>query len=318
MMRDRYSRRGGPPPEQKPYDFVPIVATGIPRSKPVGHDKLANNMLSGQLQGTIVALSPVHVASGQIELTGRQDPPLVKAHVRVNGVPVIPAMSLKGAVRSIVEAISRSCLRVTRVRDDQQPRGVYACNDKNSLCVACRMFGALGYEGHVRFGDAVQQENRTEILLIPTLFSPRPRERIYKDGMIKGRKFYHHGRLAQGNVPVEVCPKDSHFSLLVDFDNLSPAELGLLLIALGLGTPPLRPKLGGGKPACLGSVEIVPNRLLVRQQGDTFTTYAGSTTEARIEQYLESARQLIVQEQAAKLSDILRYPGTRNCASGTY
>ena len=95
--------------------------------------------MTGTLEGTILALSPVHVASGQTELTGKQ-PPLVKAHFRRNGRLTIPGSSLKGAVRNIVEAISYppSCLRVTRARFAEQPNNVQACTDKERLCVACR------------------------------------------------------------------------------------------------------------------------------------------------------------------------------------
>ena len=114
------------------------------------------DLMTGTLEGTILALSPVHVASGQTELTGKQ-PPLVKAHFRRNGRLTIPGSSLKGAVRNIVEAISYppSCLRVTRARFAEQPNNVQACTDKERLCVACRMFGAMGYLGQVRLHDAI-------------------------------------------------------------------------------------------------------------------------------------------------------------------
>ena len=187
----------------------------------------------------------------------------MKAHFRRNGRLTIPGSSLKGAVRSIVEAISSppSCLRVTRARAAEQPTNVQTCSQKERLCISCRMFGAMGYLGQVRFRDAVLDIGEPTIISTPSLFAPRTRERLYvREGKIVGRKFYRHGTLARGNVPLEACAPDSRFHLRVDFDNLSHAQLGLLLTALGQGEPKLHLKLGGAKPACCGSVRRWPSQ----------------------------------------------------------
>ncbi|MCA1592684.1 MAG: RAMP superfamily CRISPR-associated protein, partial [Acidobacteria bacterium] len=258
----RYNREdGGQPPLPKPYGFVPISDKNMRQERPAGHDSYKDKLRTGSINGTLVALSPLHIASGGIELTGTQ-PSLVKAHFRRNERPTIPGSSLKGAIRSIVEAISNppSCLRVTQARPDSLPRNIRRCSKADSLCVACRMFGAMGYLGQVRFSDAVLSHGNTEIALLPSLFAPplRARERVYLErGRVKGRKFYMHGqdgKTARGNVPVEVCPAGSRFPLHVDFENLDEAQLALLLVALGQGMPGLKPKLGGVKPACCGSV----------------------------------------------------------------
>ena len=99
----RFDRsRGDQPRAEKPYQFVSFPAGDPRRERPVGHDHYVGDLLTGRLEGVITALSPVHVASGQIELTGRQ-PSLVKAHFRCGGRLTIPGSSLKGAIRSIVE-----------------------------------------------------------------------------------------------------------------------------------------------------------------------------------------------------------------------
>ena len=153
MARRSYGRL---PPLPKPYDFVDISPLERDdRRHPAGHDRYYPDTLSGRLTGQLTALSPVHVASGLLEMTGRRDVPLVKAHVRSAGRPVIPGSSFKGAIRSIVEAISRSCVRVTRVRRNQLPRDADGCRNPRRLCVACRMFGSLGFQGNVRFSAAV-------------------------------------------------------------------------------------------------------------------------------------------------------------------
>ncbi len=317
-MSEERRRRGWQPPLPKPYGFVSVTSE-VPREHPAGHDDFEDGLVSGTIEGVITALSPVHVGSGQIELTGRRDVSLVKGHVRSGGRPVIPGSSLKGVIRSIVEAISPSCLRVTRARRDQQPREALACQDERNLCVACRMFGTMSYQGQVRFSDAVQRENRTDIHKVPPLYAPRSRERLYyEQGQIKGRKFYQHGELASGNVPIEVCPEGSHFEFTVQFDNLTPAELGLLLIALGQGTPKLRPKLGGTKPACLGSIEIAVSRLEVLDMAHAYANYDAPVRTAVPHDYVTAARSLVLSRQLNELAKLLQYPGGRECPERNY
>jgi hypothetical protein len=319
-MRERgRGRYGGLPPLPKPYKFVTVTEGRVPRERPAGHDDYEEELVNGVMMGVITALSPVHVGSGQIELTGRREPSLVKAHLRSGGRPVIPGSSLKGSIRSIVEAISASCIRITRARRNQQPREVVACRDLNELCVACRMFGALGYQGQVRFSDAVQREERTEIIKVPPFYAPRSRERLYYEGgRIKGRKFYEHGELATGNVPIEVCPAGSRFYFTVRFDNLAKAELGLLLIALGQGVPKLHPKLGGGKPACCGSIEITVSELEVLDIASAYAEYDAVPRAVETAPYLAAAERLVLRQQLRELAGVLRYPGERRCPDRNY
>jgi hypothetical protein len=218
-----------------------------------------------------------------------------------------------------VEAISPSCLRVTRAQRDQQPKEALACQDERNLCVACRMFGAMSYQGQVRFSDAVQRENQTEIRKVPPLYAPRSRERLYYERrQIKGRKFYQHGELATGNVPIEACPEGSHFDFTVQFDNLAPAELGLLLIALGQGMPKLRPKLGGTKPACLGSIEIAVDRLEALDTARAYIDYDAPVRSVNPAEYVTAARPLVLKRQVNELAQLLQYPGGRECPERNY
>src|SRR5919199_4795212 len=206
------------------------------------------------------ALSPVHVGSGLIELSGDGRRPLVREMVRVQGVPVIPGSSFKGCVRSIVEAISASCVRATKTRD--VPRGLEACRSKERLCIACRIFGAQDFQGLVRFSDLRLGDDpakAVEIVEVPQLFQPRTREQVYYRGpVVRGRKFFMHGaQQARGDSPVEVCRVGSRFTGTIDFTNLQPEQLGLLLVALGQDPQhQLFLKLGGAKPACYGSVRV--------------------------------------------------------------
>lgn len=319
----RFDRPGGEEPAQpKPYGFVPISTQGMKPETPVGHDAYKRDLLTGKITGNLTALSPVHVASGNIELTGRQ-PSLVKAHFRQGRRPTIPGSSLKGAVRSIIEAISDppSCLRVTQARYDYLPPNVRGCANKESLCVACRMFGAMGYMGQVCFTDAPLAQGETEIVRIPLLFAPRTRERVYLDrGRVKGRKFYSHGQrgqIAHGNVPVEACPVGSRFSLTLHFQNLKAEQLALLLIGLGQGQPRLFPKLGGGKPACCGSVEVKDIAVTTVPAHASALDFEPAPRHEDLATLL-AATGAVNRDRLQRLAEILKYPGERECQSGSY
>ncbi|MCS6861433.1 MAG: RAMP superfamily CRISPR-associated protein [Abditibacteriales bacterium] len=319
MMRREEQRGGWQPPLPKPYAFVPLPDERSDLRQPPGHDRYTQ--LSGRIEGIITALSPVHIASGNIELTGRQ-PSLVKAHFRCGGKPTIPGSSLKGAMRSITEAISNppSCARITKARFDSLPRVASPCRDKEKLCLACRLFGAMSYLGRVRFRDASLLEGATEIVTIPSLFAPRARERVYFTGRrMRGRKFYKHGLAdgapARGNVPIEVCPKGSQFGLQVDFENLSRDELGLLLVALGQGDPPLFPKFGGGKPACCGSVRIEVASVRIFPAAAMEFDAEPTTEDVRA---LVSQMRLVHRGNYDALREVLRFPGEERCPDRNY
>jgi CRISPR/Cas system CSM-associated protein Csm3 (group 7 of RAMP superfamily) len=318
----RFDRGEGSEPPPKPYAFVPITEGRTGQKHPEGHRLYREGLLTGNITGTLVALSPVYVASGNVELTGGR-PSLVKAHFRRNGRPTIPGSSLKGAVRSIVEAISEppSCLRITQARPEQLPQNARRCADKERLCVACRMFGAMGYLGQVRFADAVLESGETETAHIPSLFAPRTRERVYLDrGMVKGRKFYRHGQRGQtahGNVPVEACPAGSRFPLTVHFENLEPKHLALLLTAVGQGQPRLIPKLGGGKPACCGSIEIKEVAVTTLSPRDAALNFESESRSENLETFTGQGG-AINRDNLNRLSEILKYPGEIPCPEGSY
>ena len=318
-----YKPRGDqPPPLPKPYDFVHIPNAPTKLEPPIGHADYKGELVTGTITGTLIARSPIHVASGMTETTDKQ-PSLVKAHFRCNGRPTIPGASLKGAIRSIVEAISSppSCLRITQARFDNLPSNVKRCSDKKRLCIACGMFGAMGYLGQIHFCDGVSYSDQTEIIQIPPLHPPRPRERLYyESGKVIGRKFYMHGqdgKTALGNVPTEVCPEGATFSLRIDFENLSDGQLALLLCAMGQGTTRLFPKLGGGKPACCGSIEIVDIAVKTISAKACATSFEVESTLENLAS-LTSAMRNIDTDNLNQLARILTYPGERACPDRNY
>jgi len=312
------NRDRGPqqPPLPKPYDFVPLPAGKPERRQPAGHHRYRPGTLSGTLEAVIVARSPVHVASGILEqIPSDRQYPLVKGHFRTGGVPAIPATSLKGCIRSIVEAISRSAVQVRRA--NPPPRSA------EELDVAQRIFGALGYQGLARFADAPLREGKVVTVPTPQLFRPRPKARdTYFDGPTpRGRKFYMHGKLAQGNLPLEACAVGSRFALRLDFSNLTPGELGLILIALGLGEPRLWPKLGGGKPACLGTIEVLEPRLVCDDPRARYSDFEAAAAPLDIASLIAAARTegLVLETQLTRLAETLRWPREdRECPDRSY
>ena len=310
------------PRAPKPYDFVEIEPLSPDdRQSPKGHERYHLDTVSGQLDATLIVATPLHVSSGRMRMRKGQQPPLVKELTRVNDQPCVPASTLKGVVRSAVEAITRSCVRITRARSNQLPRGSAECRDKNNLCLACRMVGALGFEGHVRFGDAALREGNVGIARMPALYAPRKRTRAYYAGNeVKGRKFYKHGQpVTQANTPVEVLVPESQLGVTIRFENLTPGEVGVLLTALGLGEQQLVLKFGGGKPACYGSAIVSLNDLQVWANAqDLYADYDVRRIDQSPDEYVREASDLLLSSQLQRLAEIWEYDMGRECPEGNY
>lgn len=318
--RDR-DRPGSQPPLPKPYEFVPLPTGRIPTTPPAGHHRYRQDSYTGVLTAQIVARSPVHVASGLLEPTSDRTYPLVKGHFRTKGKLAIPGTSLKGCIRAIAEAISRSAVQVTRSRD--LPRDYQPSRSPEQLDAAQRIFGALGYQGMVYFADAELAEGRAVIVPSVQLFRPRAEAHdTYFDGrQPRGRKFYMHGSLAHGNLPLEACAEGSRFALRMEFENLATAELGLLLAALGLGEPRFHPKLGGAKPACLGTIEIAEPALVAFAGAAAYADFDAAPQPLEMAPLLQAARDggLILNEQLRRLAEVLRWPREdRECPDRSY
>ena len=201
---------------EKPYDFVPFPKRRPDRKKGAGQDKLNPCLLSGTLELTLRTLTPVHVGSGYSDFikAGNQEylaalqafKPVREADA-VRRRYLIPGSSIKGAVRSLVEAITRSCIRITQSRHRPYiPQGYGGCMSVNDLCIACRLFGAQDYQGHVSFEDAVAPKGSLVLLGTPLLWTPArggrglPPRYLDRD-RAKGRKFYRHARPPSGVDP---------------------------------------------------------------------------------------------------------------------
>lgn len=97
------------------YDFVPLPdqKRNTPDSVALTHAKHVAGRYSGYLDLVITTLSPIHIGSGAYELSEDADlerGTVVKGMMRVRGKPIIPSSSLKGALRSVYETITFSCI----------------------------------------------------------------------------------------------------------------------------------------------------------------------------------------------------------------
>lgn len=321
-MKKSFGSGSFQPSAPKPYGFVPLPDQAPPLTQLAGHHCYRAEALSGVLEAVIIACSPVHVASGLLEHRPNDKPPLAKAHFRTGGRLAIPGTSLKGCIRSIVEAITPSAVSITRLRKLEAKYS--PARSASQLDLAGRIFGALGYLGTVNFADALLQEGQVEIVPAPQLFRPRAEaSHIYfdEDSRPRGRKFYMHGNLAKGNLPLEACAAGSKFRLRMSFNNLTKEELGVILIALGLGEPRFCPKLGGGKPVCLGTIEISQP---VLHCDNPHARYSDAETVAAIptiDELITAGRSLVLQPQLEHLASILRWPrddDDRDCPKGSY
>lgn len=268
-----------------PYNFVRINWDNPPeRRRPLFWDRFQG--LAGRIEGRIVAETALLVR-------GNDDEHQQGGFVRNSaGQEIIPGSSLKGLIRAVVEIVGNGCWhRYTgryrmfpERRDDRRlldlskhlPEDFYPCRDKNSLCIACRLFGFTGrkngYAGAVSFNDAVCVERRPfQSGYLPPLMPPKPRHSAWYTPdrqRLAGRKLYYHQRAVQitqsgprGNGRrVQPLGPGSKFVFTVQFSQVDPRDWPVLLYALVLEDT-MRHKLGYGKPVGLGTVRIELTRL---------------------------------------------------------
>lgn len=251
-----------------------------------GHQQYTATLLTGTIHGTFTALQPLHVGTGLLvppaQLAIESDVPLVKSFHQAQGVLTIPGSSLKGPIRSLVEAITYSCVNKTRRIWSRMEREQYGeCTYRSQrhegeLCVACRMFGAMGFEGQVHFSDAPLLHGEQGLHFIPAQYQPKGEE---------ARRHYPHALQdpADPQWPLQVVQPRGTFRLQLRFQNLEAGQLGLLLLALGQGDPPICIKVGAGKNSGLGAIyvsEIQVNQVDVQT---LYTDFASSAAQRPVD-----------------------------------
>lgn len=245
------------------YDSLPLVdKQATPLDKKRGHLHYDRRRLSGRITGLFEAVQPLHVGTGLFvppEAIGvESDIPLVKSFHQVQGRLTIPGSSLKGPVRSLVEAITYSCVSKTKNkkldRTRHQECQYQSKRHTGNLCPACQIFGAMGYQGQVEFTDSPLITGKSAIHQIPPQYQPKGDQ---------ARRYYPHGLVDErGRIwPLEIAMPGSRFGFSVQFKNLTPAELGIILIAFGQGSAPICLKVGAGKSSGLGAIHFTEVRV---------------------------------------------------------
>lgn len=94
---------------------------------------------------------------GSLLIGGQTSPALVDiATARgTDGIPLIPASGIKGALRIEFEKLAKLKYRVCHMPEE-------ACGTSDP-CIACRVFGSPGLQGKLRFHDARLQKNLWEV-----------------------------------------------------------------------------------------------------------------------------------------------------------
>lgn len=246
--------------EPPPKTYTPLPAAGRVEGPPLaarGHERLDPQKLSGWLLLRISTLDRLHVGSGVSNPWYINDRDVRLARdiamqwVGDREAPVIPGASLKGAIRSVAEAIGGGC-----DLDEKNPPHV---------CAVCALFGHLlergGYLGRVGFDDALPVDpkdafERVVMIQAPMPFQPRVR---------KGRRIYARApRGIDPQVPYVVVDSGVAFETRLHLTNVSAAELGIVLLASGVdGT--FRLRIGGGKFTNLGRIGIEVKGGLLRR-----------------------------------------------------
>jgi len=333
----------------KPYELIPFPKTRPSLKRPAGHDQYLPDHIHGTLFLTLTVKTALHVSTGVVVMgsdIGNNRIPLIKTMVQNHDQKLsIQGSSLKGCIRSLYEAMTKSCICKTKARREAIPDGYRECTTdpkkgRVDVCPACKVFGALNWQGLVEFSDAKGQTMGFTTGFMPSLYRPRPdqRQAYFTQGKVAGRKFYYHTVRAidkgqnQG-IPVQEAAKEYTFTTELHFKNLQDAELGTLLTVLGQDSAyPIALKVGGGKPIGMGTMTVTVDAidqmtgtksLKERYISYTLPESAHLTGEA-LQQFMQRqikaahSTKLIEQPQLDALFEVLRYPTDREPPSGMY
>ncbi len=324
-------------PAPKPYAGVTFPPTPPPKKAPAGHQKYLEGRVHGILYLELKVATGVHVSTGTVVMgadVNDASVPLIKTMMQGNQqVPLIPGSSLKGVVRSIYEAITNSTLGVvTGKYKAKMPRDRLPCNKKDQLCPASQVFGAMDWQGLISFRDAFCVGSQLTTGFMPSLYRPRPDQRTKYFHPVT-RKFYYHAvkAVSGGNrgIPVQQVSQKQIFATQVQLKNLTLAEFGVLLIALGQDPQyPFALKVGAGKPIGLGTMEVTLTKFVTPTSlRDRYSSYHENTNDLTndaltqlVKKAIATAHQekLVQIEQLKQLQAILKYPTDRNAPSGLY
>jgi len=263
----------------RPEGTVPTPTT------PPLHDVWDRRLLTGSLT-LHLATAPgryVSPATGHLVLTERGGEEIVALEgARAAGTPVLPGSGIKGAVRTIYELLSCSCNPFARGRACNVPQ-LRVRKRKNlpiETCEACSLFGCLGWNGRISFTDArpVSAAEAGEVEIgVEKVPLPWPPNRAETGGHFRhydlGDTRSKDPQTGRWGLAPKVLAREVYrgcFETRLLFTNVTPVELGRLLLALGLtpeGWIRFHLRLGGMKYDGQGGVAVSPRGLTLAHPG---------------------------------------------------
>ena len=277
---------------KSPYNFVPLSEEVYTPSwaNLISQDVPFKDGVSGKIRLRITAETPIFIRNGQKQdkekdrnkdgQTAKQDAdkmPQEFSQTR-DGRFYIPATSIKGEVRNVLEIMSFGRMTVDerakftdRKGKNKKPfnNSVFDClpkahKDLQSLDLAECIFGHVKdkgmLKGRVQFGHAFSDNAKEEQPVRLTLSSPKAsfypiyikqdnnidKYKTYDDGQLAGWKRYVirtgvcQNKTSTDNTDTTITPlkKGSVFTCEITYHNLLPIELGALLSALTFHNTP--------------------------------------------------------------------------------
>lgn len=249
----------------KPYNFIPFLETKYPEIE------VKNCTLKGRIDLEIKVLNAIHISEDSYDMN--EDEILYKKFYTIGDNYAVPGTSLKGMIRTLTEMVSNSCISATKEEQELLPKKKEKSCGSTKRCIICDVFGAMGKKSKVKVSDFLYDKNSgtVNIIGLPVLRTPNVKvSSIYlNDGVLKGYKVYNHGIesiLKKGNYNCECLMKNSTFKGYILYEDLNVEELRLLCYSLGIAGD-FNHKLGYGKPAYYGSIEITA-------KDDSYVKYA--------------------------------------------
>lgn len=247
------------------YDFVPF-------NTPKYYQNAGKGDLCGYAELELTTVGNLHIGNGFfIEQNGKFISETIKD---IDGNPIIPGSSFKGAIKSICRAVSDGCIPpMDKKYTNLIPKSIYCSkNEEGNRCIVCDMFGMIGkvsLASKVSITDFTSKNSPLNTIFVNQPFGPNIDSNYYKHGgKFKGYKFYYtdcYSQPPKNQINIQTIKPNSKLYGKVFFKNLTKDQLGLLLFGCCIDGY-INLKLGGYKNDGLGEVKCNCLKLVVNNK----------------------------------------------------
>lgn len=276
-MGNRFVNKNNKKVIKKDYEL--LESLDIKRNKP--EQEIGVNTITGYLLCELETKEPIIIPDAEkmveTDIEGHFKYPCFRYDDKVT----IPGSSIRGAIRSVYEILTNSCLVTFKsIKADKTKQ---SCEDKDNCCSACVLFGMANKTNRsskIRFTDAkpINGNGITNgYVTLDKLMSPKKYDEYFKTSKKKknppklGTKFYRRKDLVNRefdknnlNATFEVISKDQKFEFKVFFDGITEKQLKELKWALTLGNKALH-TIGHAKPLGYGKVKTIIKQEVLRR-----------------------------------------------------